>query len=188
MKKGVHSEVVIDDALVMLERSIRAIKTNNLIDLGRISNETIHNASIFQDDISKTLAILVLSIYKLEQTSMVQGVDLNLRSFAADLAEIHKNLQDAHAHKCVGCFEKIRLKIKKLGQKVFRQNIVNRAEVKKGGKIYDHGISLAQAAEVMGISQWELYDYIGKSKLNDYPEDLDTRVKTRVAYTRSLFT
>jgi len=185
----IHSNaVIVSDALIMLERAIKAIRTNNFADLERISNETIHNASIFQDTVSKKLAIIVLSIFKLEQQNVLAGKVTNLKSFAVDLAQLHDNLQHEQTDTCYKALDYILAKLKKISSSTSIHNVVNRAEVKKSGKIYDHGISLAQSAQIMGISQWELYDYIGKSTLNNSSDDMDARVKKRVAYTRSLFT
>ena len=69
--------------------------------------------------------------------------------------------------------------------KLYIEEVINQAEIKKGSKLYAHGISLGRAAEILGISQWELMFYIGKTKLTDVKGGV--KVKERLNYARSLF-
>ena len=69
--------------------------------------------------------------------------------------------------------------------KLYIGEVITQAEIKKGSKLYAHGISLGRAAEVLGISQWELMFYIGKTKLIDVKGCVG--VRERLNYARSLF-
>ena len=42
--------------------------------------------------------------------------------------------------------------------------MLDAARIKKGSKMHQHGISMARTAELLGITQWELQDYIGKQQ------------------------
>ena len=70
-------------------------------------------------------------------------------------------------------------------QKYIRR-VVNDAQIKKGFKIYEHGISLGKTAELLGISQWELMKYIGGVKLSDTVKD-KIQLQHRLNYARELF-
>ena len=57
--------------------------------------------------------------------------------------------------------QKIKEILKRIGEEdrklgFYIQEVIKQAEIKKGSRIYEHGISLARAAEILGISQWEL--------------------------------
>ena len=57
----------------------------------------------------------------------------------------------------------------------------------KGGKLYAHGLSVGQAASLLGISQYELMSYIGKTQISDvFPEE-GMSVAKRTAYAKKLF-
>ncbi len=69
--------------------------------------------------------------------------------------------------------------------KLYISEIINQAQIRKGTKIYAHGISLARAAEILGISQWELMSYIGRTYLTNVSGGIS--VKERLSYARGLF-
>ena len=52
-------EQVRQDLLNILNESIKAIKENNIIRLRDLSNQTIHNSSIYQDENAITIAVLM---------------------------------------------------------------------------------------------------------------------------------
>lgn len=181
------SNEVLEDGLKVLEKSIRAINTNNLLDLERISNEVIHNATVEQDEVSTNISKIIYGIFKLDRHSLNKGIPIPIKDVAKQLIEIHDLLGSGKITAFLKECETIILKIEEIGADIHLYNVIDRAGVKKGGKVYDHGISMGQAAKTMKVSQWELYPYVGSSKLNDYPEDVDKRVKRRIEYTRRLF-
>jgi len=69
--------------------------------------------------------------------------------------------------------------------KMYIEEVIRQAEIKKGTKLYDHGISLGQAANVLGISQWELMNYVGKTQISDHGQS--TNIVKKIKFTRGLF-
>ena len=69
---------------------------------------------------------------------------------------------------------------------LYIQHVIDEANVKKASKIYDHGISLGQTAQLLGISHWELMRYVGHTKI---PEGVIEKVniKVRLNYVYGLF-
>lgn len=181
------NESVLLDGRLLLERAIHAIRNKNTLELEKISNETIHNASIYQDTISLDLAVLVLSIYKLEVISIDTGIQLPQSTFVEKLEKLHELIYSGKIRVFNDTARSFMQELEIIGKKMNQPNIIDRSEVKKVCKLYDHGLSMAQAASTLGVSQWALCNYIGRTKLNDYPEDVDKRVKQRVEYTRKLF-
>lgn len=181
------TQEVLDDSLKVLEKTIRAINTNNLMDLEKISNEVIHNATVEQDSISTNISKIVYGIFKLDRHSLVKSIPLSVKPIVSGLIKIHDILGNGKVTLFLEECEKFILVLEKIGSDIHLHNVIDRAGVKKGGKVYDHGISVGQAAKTMNVSQWELYPYIGTTKLNDYPSDVDKRVKKRIEYTRRLF-
>ena len=70
--------------------------------------------------------------------------------------------------------------------KLYIHEVINQAQIKKGCKLCEHGISVARASEVLGISQWELMHYLGKTTLIDqFSEPVNVLKRLKIA--RSLF-
>ena len=70
--------------------------------------------------------------------------------------------------------------------KHYIDQVIDFAEVKKGSKIYDHGISLAQTASLLGATQWELMEYLGTTTIEDHFRE-ETSVEKRLQTARKLF-
>ncbi len=117
------------------------------------------------------------------------------RKGISDYAVLSNLLKDAKENLEEGKIEKYREGIKKLfvfiskidsELKLYIEKVINQAQIKEGSKLYEHGLSLARVSEILGISQWELMFYVGKTKLSDISEEIN--VKKRLDYTRGLFT
>lgn len=176
------NKIVKKDILKIIDDGLILIKQNNFTDLKKISNHTIHNASIFQDRDSIFIAIVMYAISKImERTG---GID----------AEIVKRLNDAYGLLMKDKTKEYRDAIKKALEliskadvklKQYIDEVIKQAEIKKGSKLYEHGISIAQASELLGISQWELMSYIGKTSLTE--EEKITDVRSRIEFARNIF-
>ena len=65
--------------------------------------------------------------------------------------------------------------------------VLERAKIVKGSKLYEHGLSVGKAAALLGISQYELMSYIGKTKIIDIYAEEVVPVAKRLAYAKKLF-
>ncbi len=154
-------------------------------EMRELSNHTIHNSSIFQDEDSISIAILVYAMSKVIERRQ-GGLDykpfLDLISDAAD----HLNRDDTAGYRkdIKGLFNLIRDIDSKL--KLYVEEVINQAQIKKAGMIYGHGISLGRTAEMLRISQWELLNYIGKTMIHDTVRE-DINVRDRLKFARGLF-
>ena len=66
------------------------------------------------------------------------------------------------------------------------EEVINQSEIKKAGSIYAHGISIGRAAEILGVSQWDLLRYIGKTTLSEVSGEIIS-VRDRLKFARGLF-
>jgi len=183
------NEIIKKDILSILSGIIKILKVKEEKDIAEIkelSNHTIHNASIFQDEDSISIAILIYSLSKIierKQGELNYNNILNLLKGAYDF--LNKNNIDNYRKTIRKLFSFISTVDTKL--KLYIEEVINQAQIKKGSKLYEHGISLARAAEILGISQWELMFYIGKTKITDAYEVELISLKDRLKYARSLF-
>lgn len=183
--------VIKKDIISILRKAIQIIKQEDVPALDELSNHTIHNASIFQDKDSIKIAVIIYALSKIIHRS-------EQRTDEWDKAKkiVLKNLQDARFYLEKNKDEKYRVLIKQILNRVgkidtklrlYIEDVLNKAKIVKGSKLYEHGISIGKATDILGISQWELLSYVGKTQIVDrYKEDVIPITK-RLDYTKSLF-
>ena len=182
------NETIQRDIIAILSDAIDILKVKeekDITELKELSNHTIHNASIFQDEDSVSVAILAYSLSKIIER---KGYELDCRNILFFLNKakecLSQNRIDDYRKIIKKTFSIISGVDSKL--KLYIEEVINQAQIKKGSKIYEHGVSLARAAEILGVSQWELMFYIGKTKIIDKTkETID--VKDRLKFARRLF-
>lgn len=177
-------QIVKDDILAVLNDVLLALEQEDYVALGELSNHVIHDASIFQEDDPLTFAVLVYALSKVifrciesqtEQPTVIQRLKaarkaLERNDDSAYRAQIKSVLRDI-----AKCDSKLKLYI---------QEVVRKARIKKGSKIHEHGISIARTAEILGISQWELQEYVGQTKQADIH---GVSLHERLRFARGLF-
>ncbi|MFT4309365.1 MAG: hypothetical protein ACMXYL_02680 [Candidatus Woesearchaeota archaeon] len=177
------NSIIRADILAILAEIENAIDNHDIARLKPISNHTIHNASIFQDHDSVMMAIVTYSLYKV------------ITLEALSTAVVRKHLKAMQDHLADNNIKKYNEESKKLLRSVSRaddklklyiDHVIEQAEIKKGSKLYDHGISASTAANIMGISVWDLMNYIGKTEINErFPSSVN--MKQRIITARNLF-
>ena len=176
-----------NDALQIINRVIEILETKedwDVMELKELSNNTIHNASVFQDECSVSVAVLIYALSKIIE----RNSEFDYSRVLKLLKESRDNLENDKEDEFHTTIKKLFSEISKLDNKVklYVQEVINQAQIKKGSKLCEHGLSCARASEILGISQWELMNYIGKTNLaGNAPEIVDARA--RLKFARSLF-
>jgi len=182
------NKIVQQDILSILEKLKDILEVKEEVDIPEIkelSNHTIHNSSIFQDEDSVSIAILVYSLSKIIERE--QGnINYNPIKDLIQKAIFHlkKDNYDSYRDNVKRLFNIIKTIDSKL--KFYIQEVINQSEIKKAGRIYAHGISIGRAAEILGISQWDLLLYIGQTTLPEVEEAI-INVRDRLKFARGLF-
>ncbi len=174
-------EIVRQDIIKILDEAIIALREKNISKLKEISNHTIHNASVFQDEDSVTIAVLIYALSKI-----LERKSNDLSWFIKELNYVKLNLVRENLQLYRKAIKNLFKTISNIDRRLrlYVQEVINKAKIKKGAKIYYHGISLARAASMLGISQWELMSYIGKTSMTEFSSG---NVKRRLSFTRKLF-
>ncbi len=140
------------------EKDIREIR--------ELSNHTIHNASIFQDEDSISIAVLIYSLSKIiERQQGALNYNKILEMLQSCITSLKSNEENNFRKSVKRMFEFIKTMDNKL--KMYINEVINHAQLKKGCKLCAHGISVARASEVLGVSQWELLHYLGNTTIHD---------------------
>lgn len=182
MEKEVRVDIIksIDEAILILEKK-------DFVRLKEVSDHTIHNASIFQDEDSISVAVIIFAIFKI-----MERCKKDQASICSTIMQTFVKARDALADKnekryreiIKGLFQLITKEDERL--RLFIEHVIDQAQIKKGSKLYEHGISIAQAAELLSISQYELMNYIGKTRMSERLDD-PTGIIARLEFTRRIF-
>jgi hypothetical protein len=172
-----------DDLKSILSQAIRFLEEKDSDALREVSNYTVHNVSVFQDKDSITVAVLIYAISKIADRSKCLDPEI--------LTEMHAAKRCLEADDILG-YEKSLKRLLEIISGIdkkmdfYIQHIIDEAGIKKGSRIYEHGISVAQTAEVFGITQWELMKYLGQTNIaEEFVDEVDIGDRMRKA--RELF-
>lgn len=177
--------IIREDILNTLQDVIRAIKDQDFVKLRELSNHTIHDASIFQEDDPLALAVLVYALSKVYQRCVERNKSCPVVLPALERAREVLAQDDEDSYRTV-----IKNLLREVGEmdtqmKLYIQEVIENARIKKGSKIHEHGISIARTAELLGVSQWELQSYIGQQQEENHYDGV--RIEDRVGFTRQMF-
>jgi hypothetical protein len=179
--------IIKQDILDVLAEAIKLIKDGDAAGLNELSNHVIHDASIFQDDDSVSVAILVYAMSKImarcTQELEVCKCDVLIPGLQKAQELLARDKDDKYRAAIKGLFGQIQTMDKRI--RLYIQEVIDKARIKKGSKMHEHGISIARTAELLNISQWELMDYIGKTTIPDVR--IGIPVGERLKLARSLF-
>lgn len=175
-----------EDIVNVLEQAARIIKEQKFSDLKELSNHTIHDAAIFQDEDSISVAILVYAMSKTIERCCMQGIPYDKIEQLVEKAKdfLKADREDDYRKTVKELFEVINKIDDRL--KMFIEEVMDKARINKGSKMHEHGLSVSRIADLLGISQWELMNYIGKTQVFEFiPEAIP--VKQRLQVARGLF-
>lgn len=177
------------ESLEEAQEAFEAIDSNKL---KSISDYTLHYAGIFQDTYSVSIAIIIYSLAKIVEKKKIRS-DKDWARFKADTL---KNLKEASAALEKDNLDKYLSELKELLSSIgkvdatfgnYVTEAIEKAKIKKGYAVYEHGLSVGRAAELMGVSPWELMDYLGQTKLVDEMPMLTKPISERLAVARKIF-
>ncbi len=177
------------DVLEVLEEVIEILRVKeekDIFELKQLREYTTKDSLVFQDEDSISIGILVYAISKMiERCYADPKLYTNLIDFLINARDyLRKDHFDAYRKEIKKIFKLLSSTDKKL--KLYVQEVIEQAKIKKGFKLFEGGISASRASDLMGISKWELMSYIGNTHVFDN-EKISTDVRKRLAFTRSLF-
>lgn len=184
-------EKIVKNRIIEISQDIlnAVIKKDN-VKLKILSNYTIHNASIFQDEDSISMATITYALskiierYKFKETKEFLNFYNNI---ITNLKQARKELVNNNIETYKNILKRLFKAIEEFDHKLalYVQRVIEKSKIKKGSVMFEHGISLARVADLLGISRWDLMNYIGKTRVFDIEKA--PSVKQRLNFTRKLF-
>lgn len=182
------NDQVKEDILAVISKVIALFRAKRYFDLRDISNQTTHSASIYGDEEAVSIAVVVYSLFKIVSRDFYDhGLDAEI------IAQFLKAQASLENNNLAGFRQTLERMFKVLGQKDPKikrhlKSIVYHAQTVKGSRLYEHGVSLASAAETLGVSHWDLMSYVGKTGIPEASSSTGTDdMKRRLRFARSLF-
>jgi uncharacterized Zn finger protein len=178
------NEKIKSDLLNVMHQIVRYLGSKDFFGLHELSNHTIHNASIYQDSDSNQLAVITYALSKTIERSKNFDFNKIRKKFVLALEDLEAENVIDYRNGLKSILKDISEIDSKLG--LYINEVLEQAKINKGSKIYDHGVSMARASELLGISQWDLMSYIGKTKIADRA-NTESDVEKRVKAAREIF-
>lgn len=170
----------------------KALEKKDYIKIRSLSNQVIHHASIHQDPDVISIAVIIYSLSKLiekedykKEKNWQQFYDnycKNIKDMIAALKD--KNEKTFHSEVIANrkLLEKLSGNLKRYINDVFRE-----AKINKASKIYEHGISMEKTAKILGISQWDIAEYAGRTKIGDINLGVTMPLGDRIKLAEEIF-
>jgi hypothetical protein len=182
------NDLVRKDALKILNEVIRILKIKeekDVLEIKELSKHTIHNASVFQDECSVSIAVVIYALSKIVERNEQNSHYFHVLKL---LDKARRALMNDEEQNFKFAIRKLFSEISKIDTKLklYAQEVISQAQVKKGCELCEHGLSATKASELMGVSQWELMGYLGNIKPNSVSSGV-VDVRSRLKFTRSLF-
>jgi len=181
-----------EHVLQVLKEVKEAFRKNDVIKLRELSNQTIHSASIKQDDTSIAFAVVTYSMSKiLERTNYQEypGWTYFFQKCKQNLEQAIKGLErndeegfKKHIKAIEGLIDELTGNFKMHIQQVFEK-----AKIGKASRIYEHGISMEQTANLLGVTLFELAEYAGRTGVSDINLNKTLTVEKRISYVKEIF-
>lgn len=178
MEEAVH----IVDVLTRARHSLEQEDTKQLRDL---SDQTIHSASVYQHTDYILVAIIIYVLSKMVERKDKIKIS-NWQQFIKDINNLLALSISAIQRKKYSLFVRFLVKTKNYIENSSQdlrpmiQELLRKASINKASKIYEHGISLTKTTRLLGISPWELSEYIGEKENTAINLNKTLDVKSRV--------
>lgn len=158
------NEAVKKEILEILSKTINVLEVKeekDIEELKGISDQAVEGVALHKDLDIISVTVLVYSLYKIAKrisSKDYQGILKELK-FAKDALEQGNLGKYNRGIKLVyNAVRKCNAKIKE-----HLQDVMHAARIKKGAVLLQKGLSLGQAAGLMGLSNWDLQQYAGKT-------------------------
>jgi len=163
----------IKDVKNVLLKTMEGIKKQDAQLIKDWSDHIIHNASIYQDEFLTRTAVITYALSKMLERTICDFNKKTCQNFwekiERNIKKIIEELENEDISKINHYYTKIIEIIKQYDSNYgeYVGEVLEKARIKKAWKVYTHGLSMGRVAELLGVSQWELMNYLGVTKANE---------------------
>lgn len=176
----------------ILSRTIKALEKEDTAELKNLSDQTIHSASVYQHTDYILVAVIVYSLSKILERKNVLRIaqwSIFIKNINSFLTLCISSLQQKKHAQFLKLLNKTKQRLEQESgdMRPLIKEVLRKASINKASKIYEHGISLAKTTKLLGISQWELSEYVGSKETPQNYLNKTIDVKSRVKMAMEFF-
>ncbi len=182
MKEAIRREIIYD-----LQESIRILEKpeeSDIEELKKLSDHSIEDVAVHKDLDVISVTVLIYSLYKIIPSLSKDNYSqvLNL------LGEASKSIQGKNFGQYNQSIKNLFTIVEQKGSGVREHlsTVMQAARIKKGTVLLQHGLSIGQAAGLMGLSNWDLQQYAAKTTAYE-PISQTLDIKKRWAVAAKIF-
>ena len=182
MQDQVRSNVV-----EILTQAIPSLESKDSFALAALSDRAIELAAVFHDEDALGIALVTYAFGKLVSRG---GEEKPLAPMILLLQTAVNALSSDDNSAYKKSIQRLTRHIQMVDNKInlYFQEILEKARIKKGSKLFESGFSIAAVASLLGISQWELARYVGNTTVQETQPLHTLSVGKRLKIARGLFT
>lgn len=168
MKEAVKKEILYD-----LGKTIEILQKRegkDIKELEELSNHGIEDVAAHKDIDLISITVLIYSLYKVIDSVSKNNYKKILQELVAAKKSLQQNQLGRYNSNIKTLFKLIKTANAKV--KVHLQDVLDAARIKKSAILFDKGLSIGQAAGLMGLSNWDLQAYAGKAARIEHHEKI----------------
>ncbi len=178
--------------LSILKKVKLSLEDKNYVKIKSLSNRLIHSSSIDQNPDVIAIAVIIYALSKLierENYKTEKNWSNFYRNYVKGIGNLIIALEKNDILKFRNEIELIRNLIQNLSGnlKNYITDVFRRAEINKASRIYEHGISMEKTAKILGISLWELAEYVGRTRIGDVNLGITMPIMKRIKLAEEIF-
>ncbi len=181
-----------ENVLRILKETKGAIQKGDPAEIKSLSNQTTNTASLTKDPDNIAVAVIVYSIGKIlerENYQSLKGWDNFYKIITNSLDKVIKSVEEKNDKEFRNNIPIIQKAINKVSGKLkkYVEDVLRKAQINKASRLYEHGLSMSQTADLLGITMYELAEYVGKTGISDVPASKTMNVKNRIKVAMEMF-
>lgn len=176
-------ELIKKEILYDLSSTIKILEqpeTKDIEELKQLSDHAITHVALYKNLDVISVTVLIYSLYK--TISCIPE-----KEYAFILSQLrlaHTSLSSYNLATYNRSIQAIFKAIKKCDSqvKMHLQDVMHAARIKKSADLLQKGLSVGQAAGLMGLSNWDLQQYVGKTIVSEHQESVPIQKRLSLAF------
>jgi len=158
------NEVIRKEIIRILTKLIEILEVKEekgIKELKELSDKAVEGVALHKNLDIISVTVLVYSLYKIRDCIPPK----DYQKILTDLNFARKSLEENRLGRYNKSIRSLFDLVRKCNAKIKEhlQDVMHAARIKKGASLLSKGLSIGQAAGLMGLSNWDLQQYIGKT-------------------------
>ena len=179
MNEEIRKEILYD-----LQQAIDILQvkdSKDIEELGKLSEHAIGDIALYKDLELVSVTVLLYSVYKIGASLGVKEYQSIVKELRIAYDSLHQGNLGRYNHAIQNLFAIVRKSNAKIKEHL--DDVMQAARIKKGTALLQRGLSIGQAAGVMGLSNWDLQEYAGKTTaLEQHTEKIPGDKRVKIAF------